>query len=405
MNVPVRLGPAELKLIEQLNSVGADAEAERLAAAGLPTRRVESYHYTDLKTLLRELPELTDAAVEASAPALRVAGAYQLMIANGTVQENGTAPAGVIVGKSEGGALSQRDDILVRLNSALVKESLNLNLENSVDPVIHIDRRTEGGAAHAASSARIFIADGASATILETYSGSEEAHVSNHASYLALGKNTNVTHITVNLASAKATHFATNEYHLAEGAQLRTLIIHAGAGLSRTQLFPTFAGKGAHADLTGLNLVSDGQHSDMTMDASHAVPNTSSKPLFKAVARGRSKAVFQGRLVVARDAQKTDAKLMMQGLMLSDEAEILSKPELEIYADDVVCGHGSTCGAIDEEALFYLMSRGVSRPDAETMLVRAFLAELLEPIEDEALREALEAVVEGWLAGDSVRAA
>lgn len=404
MNVPLRLGPAELRLIEQLNAVGATAEAERLGGAGLPTRRVESYHYTDLKLLLRQLPELAGPAHEASAPALRVAGAYQLMIANGLVQDAGTAPAGVIVGKSAGGALSQRDDILVRLNSALTKESLRLNLEASVDPVIQIDRRTEGAAAHAASSARIFVADGARATILETYSGSEAAHVSNHGTYLALGKGAKVLHVTVNLMGRKATHFATNEYHLAEGAQLRTLIVQAGAGLSRTQLFPTFAGKGAHAELTGLNLVEDGQHADITMDASHAVPHTSSKPLFKSVARGRSKAVFQGRLVVARDAQKTDAKLMSQGLMLSEEAEILSKPELEIYADDVVCGHGSTCGAIDEEALFYLVSRGIARADAETMLVRAFLAELLDPIGNEALHEALEAVIEDWLAGGSARA-
>lgn len=399
MNVPVRLGPAELKLIEQLNAIGATAEAERLSGAGLPTRRVESYHYTDLKMLLRSLPELAKPPVAASAPALRVAGAYQLMIANGEVQDTGTAPAGVIVGKAGGGALSQRDDVLVRLNAALAKESLTLNLDGSVDPVIQIDRRTEGEAAHAASSARIYVGDNSSATILETYSGSDEAHVSNHGTYLALGKGAKVTHITVNLASRKATHFATNEYHLAEGAQLRTLTLHAGGALSRTQLFPTFAGERSHADLTGLNLVDEGQHSDITMDANHAVPHTSSKPLFKSVARGRSKAVFQGRLVVARDAQKTDAKLMSQGLMLSEEAEILSKPELEIYADDVVCGHGSTCGAIDEESLFYLESRGIPKAEAETMLVRAFLSELTDPIEDEALHEALEAVIEGWLEG------
>ena len=110
------------------------------------------------------------------------------------------------------------------------------------------------------------------------------------------------------------------------------------------------------------------------------------------------KAVFQGKIVVARDAQKTDAKLMMQGLMLSDEAEILVKPELEIYADDVVCGHGSTCGALDEDSLFYLMSRGIPKAEAETMLVRGFLAELLDPIADEELHEALEGVVENWLA-------
>lgn len=398
MHVPVRLGPAELKLIDQLTAAGALAEAERLTGAGLPTRRVEAYHYTDLKQLLRSVPELAGAATEASAPALRVAGAYQLMIANGVVQEAGTAPAGVIVGKATGGVLDNRDDVVTRLNMALTRECLTLDLEGSVDPVIQIDRRTEGVAGHSTSAAKIFVADDSSVVILETYSGSDEAHLGNHATYLALGKNAKVTHITVNLAAKTATHFASNEYHLAEGAQLRTLIINAGGALSRTQLFPRYEGAGAHADITGLNLVADGQHTDITMDALHAVPHTSSKPLFKSIARGRSKAVVQGRLVVARDAQKTDAKLMAQGLMLSDEAEILCKPELEIYADDVVCGHGSTCGQLDEESLFYLTSRGIHKADAETMLVRAFLAELIDPIEDEALNEALTAVIDGWLA-------
>lgn len=397
MNIPVRLGPAELALVEQLRSVGANDEAERLSMAGLPTRRVEAYHYTDLKQLMRSVPALAGAAEEASPPALRVAGAYQLMIANGVVQDTGTAPAGVIVGKTKGGVLSQRDDVLTRLNTALVGEALTLDLDGSVDPVIQIDRRTEGGAGHIASAAKIFVGDGASATILETYAGSEAAHLGNHATYLAVGKGATVTHITVNLAAAGATHFATNEYHLAEGARLRTLVINAGAALSRTQIFPRYEGAGAHADVTGLNLVGNGQHADITMDANHAVPQTSSKPLFKSIARGRSKAVVQGRLVVARDAQKTDAKLMSQGLMLSDEAEILVKPELEIYADDVVCGHGSTCGRLDDDHMFYLMSRGIPKLEAEQMLVRAFLAELIDPIEDEALNEALTSVIEGWL--------
>ncbi|WP_332693488.1 Fe-S cluster assembly protein SufD [Devosia sp.] len=397
--MPVRLGAAEDTLIAQLKSVGADATAERITVAGLPTRRVESYHYTDLKTLLRAVPPLARAANEASAPALRVPGAYQLMIANGVIQSASTAPAGIIVGKAEGGVLSTRDDILVHLNGALAHESLTLTLESSVDPVIQIDRRIEGEAAHAADSLKIFVADGASATILETFSGSDAAHVGNHATYIALGKNAVVTHITVDLSARATSHFATNEYHLADGARLRTLVIHAGAGLSRTQLFPRYEGAGAHGDITGLNLVSDGQHADITMDATHAVPGTSSQPLFKSIARGRGKSVVQGRLVVARDAQKTDAKFMHQGLMLSDEAEILSKPELEIYADDVVCGHGSTCGKLDEDSLFYLMSRGIPQEEAETMLVRGFLEELIDPIEDEALAEALHGIIDGWLVG------
>jgi Fe-S cluster assembly protein SufD len=344
------------------------------------------------------VPELVAAAEEVGAPALQVPGAWRILVANGVVQTAGTAPAGVIAGTVKGGVLSTRDDALTRINTALSTESLRLDLDGAVAPVIHIDRRISGGAAHCPSGAAIYVGDGGSATILETYSGSEAAHVGNHATYLALGKGATVTHVTVNLMPHVAAHFSTNEYHLGEGAALRTLVINAGAGLSRTQLFPRFEGMGASGEITGLNLVSEGQHADITMDASHAVPRTSSHPLFKAVARGHATSVVQGRLVVARDAQKTDAKLMSQGLMLTEDAQIFTKPELEIYADDVVCGHGSTCGRLDEAQLFYLMSRGVPRAEAETMLIRAFLAELIDPIESAELNEALVGVIESWLA-------
>ncbi|MDB5612782.1 MAG: sufD, partial [Devosia sp.] len=280
-----------------------------------------------------------------------------------------------------------------------VREALSLTVSGPVDQVIQIARRIDGEAAHLADAIKIFVADGASATIVETFSGSNAAHVGNHATYVSLGKDAKLTHITVDLSARAASHFATNEYHVGEGAKLRTLVIHAGAGLARTHVFPRYEGAGAHGDITGLNLVSDGQHADITMDALHAVPHTTSQPLFKSIARGRGRSIVQGKLVVARDAQKTDAKFMHQGLMLSDEAEILSKPELEIYADDVVCGHGSTCGKLDEDSMFYLMSRGIPQAEAETMLVRGFLQELVDPIEDEALAEALHGVIDGWLLG------
>jgi Fe-S cluster assembly protein SufD len=396
---PVRLGAAEETLIAQLKAAGGDQAAERVTVVGLPTRRVEAYHYTDLKTLLRAIPPLAEAANEATATALRVPGAYALSIINGVVQNAATAPEGVIVGTTHGGVLTNRDDIIVNVNGVLTKSTLSVTLEGQVQQVVQIDHRIEGEAGHVADAAKFFIADNASVVILETYSGTDAAHVGNHASYLALGKNTDVTHITIDLSARAASHFATNEYHLSEGAKLRTLVIHAGAGLARTQLYPTLGGAGAHADVTGLNLVSNDQHADITMETQHAVPHTTSQPLFKSIARGRSKAVVQGKLIVARDAQKTDAKFMHQGLMLSDEAEILSKPELEIYADDVVCGHGSTCGKLDEDSLFYLLSRGIPKAEAETMLVRGFIAEVLDPIEDEALNEALQGVVDGWLLG------
>ena len=139
MRVPVRLGSAENSLIAQLNSVGATVEAERLGVAGLPTRRVEAYHYTDLKMLLKTVPPLAAVAAAACGPGLDVAGAFRLVIANGRVEDHGMAPAGVIVGKAKGAALTERDDILVRLNSALASESLTLTLEGDVAPVIHIE--------------------------------------------------------------------------------------------------------------------------------------------------------------------------------------------------------------------------------------------------------------------------
>jgi Fe-S cluster assembly protein SufD len=245
----------------------------------------------------------------------------------------------------------------------------------------------------------LFVADGSKATVIETFSGTDEAHVSNHGTYVAVGNGAELTHILLDLSGGKATNFATAEYQVGAEAKLRTLTIHVGSGLSRINLFSRFVGEGANADFTGLNLVSEGQHSDITLETVHAVPHCGCKPLYKQVARGRSTAVFQGKIVVARDAQKTDAKLMMQGLMLSDEAQIISKPELEIFADDVVCGHGSTVGAVDEDSMFYLLSRGIPRAEAENMLVRGFIEEVLDPIEDEELHLALEGVVENWLLG------
>lgn len=393
----VRLSPAEEQLAAQLHRVGADDAAAAFKIKGLPTRRVESYHYTDLKALLREVPELAEVATGTDAPALRLPGAYRLLIVNGEIQAAATAPAGVVVGASQGSSLVERDDVLVNFNRALVDQSLTLDLKNSVDPIIHVDRRIDGAAAHVADAVKISVADGASAVIVETYSGSNESHLTNHSTHVELGKDAKVTHIMVCLYGSKVRHMPTAEYDIGEGANLRTLVVNAGTVLSRSQVFANFIGEGAHADFTGLNLVEEGQHSDITLDIVHGVPNTTSTETYKTVARGRSRGIFQGKITVARDAQKTDAKMMAQGLLLSEEAEIFAKPELEIFADDVVCGHGATCGALDEDNLFYLMSRGLPKSEAQAMLIRGFLEELFDPIENENLHAALSDIAETWL--------
>lgn len=400
MNIqsPIRLSAAEEVLVSQLESVGAKDAATRLRGTGLPTRRVESYHYTDLKTLLGNVPPLAGEPTSASAPVIDIPGSYRIVIANGMLQNAGTAPNGVIVGKVAGATLTTRDDVLVRLNAALVRESLSLELAGDVDAVVHIDRRMEGGAAHVQSGVKIAFAPGSRATVIETVSGSDEAHMGNVGSYVSIGEGAEVTHILVDRSATNATHFGSIEYRISANARLKSLVLNAGAHLARTQIFADFVGEGAHGDFYGLNVVDTDQHKDITLDVTHGVANTTSTELYKQIARGRGKAVFQGKINVARDAQKTDAKMMMQGLMLSDEAEILSKPELEIFADDVVCGHGATCGDLDETWLFYLMSRGIPRAEAETILIRAFLDEIVEAVDEEHVAEVLANIVEGWLA-------
>ncbi len=393
---PVRLGPAEESLISQLESAGAAEAAERFRTVGLPTRRVESYHYTDLKMMLRDVPELAGAAKAGDTPALDIPDAHRFVIVNGAVQK-AEAPEGIILGTVKGSILSTSDDALVRVNTALVKESLKVNVDHSVNEVIHIDRRMEGEAGHVADAASFYVADGAHAVIVETVSGSDAAHVGNHASHVTVGKRAHLTHILVDMSGADARHFATVEYDINEDANIRSMVLHAGSSLERTQIFARFSGERSHGDFTGLNLVEGKQHADITLELEHAVPNTTSAELYKSVGRGRGKAVFQGKIMVAPHAQKTDAQMMSQGLMLSGEAEIYAKPELEIFADDVVCGHGSTCGDLDADNLFYLMSRGIKRPDAEAMLVRAFLEELFDPLEDEGLVAALSGITEDWL--------
>ena len=139
------------------------------------------------------------------------------------------------------------------------------------------------------------------------------------------------------------------------------------------------------------------QHCDTTLLVEHAVPRCTSRELFKAVLDGEARGVFQGKIIVAPDAQKTDGKQMAQALLLSETAEFDSKPELEIFADDVVCGHGSTSGQIDEELLFYLEARGIPEDEARALLIQAFVGEALERIEHEGLREAFSASSAEWL--------
>ena len=168
------------------------------------------------------------------------------------------------------------------------------------------------------------------------------------------------------------------------GGQLSRVPAHGRRpASSRNNVLATFKGEGAKLDISGCFLGRGAEHIDTTLVVDHAVPGCESRELFKGVLAGRARGVFQGKVIVRPDAQKTDGKQMAQVLMLSEDAEFDSKPELEIYADDVVCGHGSTAAEIDEDLLFYLRARGIPPEEARALLIESFVGEALDKVEDE----------------------
>jgi len=187
--------------------------------------------------------------------------------------------------------------------------------------------------------------------------------------------------------------------NLGARAHFNTFGFVTGGGTVRNQTFAHIAGASAVLGIRGVNLLSGHQHADATLVIDHAEVGGQSRELFKSVLDGEARSVFQGKITVRQQAQKTDAKMLARALLLSDKAEADCKPELEIFADDVQCGHGSTTGALDEQLKFYLMARGIPSKEAEGLLIQAFAGEAIDAIEHEGVRDALTNATLEWLSG------
>jgi Fe-S cluster assembly protein SufD len=193
-----------------------------------------------------------------------------------------------------------------------------------------------------------------------------------------------------------AFHLSTVYAEIAERGTYDSFGLNLGARIARTEAHVRLAGAKGIAHLNGAQLLGGTQHADFTTVVRHVAPSCTSRQTVKNVLAGRAQGVFQGRIEVAREAQKTDGYQMNQALLLSPDAEIDTKPELEIFADDVKCSHGATVGELDADQLFYLRSRGIPDAEARSILVRAFLAEALDAVAHEQVRAVLEQAVEGW---------
>lgn len=230
--------------------------------------------------------------------------------------------------------------------------------------------------------------------LIDRFLGAEAAYAADLSLTFTLGEGASLTRIAFHRDSAEAVTVTTAEVSLAPGARYAQTVLAAGAKRQRIETRLVHPGGGAVARLDGAYVLAGQRHSDQTTEVRHQGRNGECRELVKGVVADQARGVFQGRIVVAHGADGTDAKLGHHALVLSDKAEVDSKPELEIYADDVACAHGNTVGALNEEALFYARARGIPPLEAKRMLTEAFLAEVVERVEDPAARD----LAASWLA-------
>jgi Fe-S cluster assembly protein SufD len=217
----------------------------------------------------------------------------------------------------------------------------------------------------------------------------EGVYLTNAVSEIALGEGAVLKYHRIQQESERAFHFGRLQFHQERSSNLATHSVALGGALVREEVKVVLEGEGAEATLAGLYLVTGRQHIDNQTTLDHAQPHCSSREVYKGILDGESSAVFNGKIIVRKDAQKTDSKQSNKNLLLSEKAIIDTKPALEIYADDVKCTHGATIGQIDPEAVFYLRSRGIGRQEARDLLTYAFANDLLERIKYEPLRARL----------------
>ncbi len=388
--------------------------------SGLPHRRVEEWKYTDLRALMKVAAPLADGADDATLAALAgedpLAGLdrARLVVVNGAWRPDLSDLAGLdgvsvtalsdVLAKTPervGRLFADSDDTALALNSAFMQGGIVVDVARDARPTrpLEIVHLTAAGAPVAVYM-RDMVSVGANAElrIIDSYRGPDgPAYQVNAVTELTLAAGAHVEWARLQAEGDAAQHIGSLEVDLAADATLAHLVVNAGAQLWRWQGFATVRGRGVALAFNGATMLSGSQHGDQTLIVRHAEGYSQSRELFKNVVDGTAEGVFQGRIVVDQDAQKTDAKMMAQALLLSETAQFSSKPELEIFADDVQCGHGSTSGRIDDTQLFYLMARGVPRAEAEQLLIEAFLDDAIDMLKDEAVAGALKGVVSAWL--------
>lgn len=379
---------------------------EDIKRAGLPTRRVESWHYTDLRNLLKSVP-VNDGVMDAKPVAPLLASADVISVVDGHIREF----AGTHVIKvspyrealADGSAAKRMfargsDDLIGQINGAFAADGAGIALADgaTLDAPVEIQNSHGGGQCH--TRFPVSVGKGTSGLIIERHVATSDRNaLVSSITDLHVGEGADVVWVVSQEQGLSDTHFGQMNIVLEADAKLTLFVANSGGRLVRQEIHITACGENSELVLRGVNLLGGESHTDVTMTLDHTVPNCSSEQIFRNVLFDRASGVFQGQIKVAKIAQKTDAKMACNTLLLSDDGNFSSKPELEIFADDVQCGHGATVTDIDDNHLFYLKARGISEKRARGLLIKAFTAEVVEDLDNDALIEALENRFEKWL--------
>jgi len=409
-NLPGGAGPAQLRR----------AAIERFASQGFPGRKSEEWRYADLKPLTRTAFQpagRVEVAEDAALEPLAIAGLGGPVLvfvnghfdpaqsrlsglADGVTVTSFAEAAGAEDGELAGvaGELAEAD-ALAQLNTAMMGDGYVIDLApgTRLAAPIHVVSymtRAEGRAAHLRNVIRL--GAGASAEIVETFAGDESAYFVDSVTQAKIAGDARLKLHRRQREGDQAVHLSRSFVTLARG-RFDMACLARGAISAHHEMELTFTEEGGAATFNGVQLARVDQTQDMRTFIDHGVAECTSDQTYRGVLAGGAKAAFQGKILVRRDAQKSDANQHSASLLLDRRSEADAKPELEIYADDVQCAHGSTVGELDANQLFYLTSRGLSPAEAKTLLVEAFVAERLGAIETEAVREAMTAEARAWM--------
>ena len=398
---------------------------------GFPTPALEDWHYTSLSSIAdvpytiggaassTTVADLTAYMINADWPTIVLLnGSYSPSLSSLDTLAAGVRVMDLITAMREQPALVQQhlgsvavsEHAMTALNTGLMQDGVVVFVPANVvsDTPIHVLHVSDSAAAGSATFPRTLIVAERSAmvTVLESFVGlADVAYFTNHVAEVVVGENATVNHTKIQRESEQATHVSMTEVHQARDSHYVNFSMAVGSSLSRTNVYTVLDGENCGATLNGLYLGKGSQHTDHQTRIEHAQPNCFSRELYKGVLDGSSHAVFNGKVYVHAIAQKTDGKQSNHTLLLSPNAKIDTKPQLEIFADDVKCTHGATVGRMDEAGLFYMKSRGVPSETARRLLTYAFAADVIETIANDTVKHALEQLTLERYAGSAVHAA